>query len=216
MIKLRPPTHKIDGAAVFIAPSDPAWDMATINAEIAALWDAALVEVQDAAVKAEVAKRGAPTPEEVEQITATVRAGVHLTDEQRAEASARHPFVRYLGGRTRFQPDAPDWRPDGSPCTVRGYLTGPATEFSLCRVKSEPYRAAEEIPVTSARLREFCQLGLRGIRSEGYTWRADDHQTRAPDDVLEVLHAANVALIREIGTAVLLLARGLNVDESFR
>ena len=215
MIKIKPPTHKIDGAAVFIAPSDPAWDMPTIDAEIGTMWEAALVKLQDDAIKAEIAKRGAVSPEEVEQITATARM-LQLSDEQRIEAYSRHPFVRYQGGCTRFQPDAQDWRPDGSPCTVRDYLRGPPTEFSLCRPKAEPYRAAEEISVTSARLMEFAYLGLRGIRSEGYTWRAEDRQTRAPEEVIEALHAASVVLIREIGRAVLLLSKGLNVDEAFR
>lgn len=48
MIKLKPPTHTIDGLAVFVSSTDPAWDLPRIEAERDAQVARALAEKQDA------------------------------------------------------------------------------------------------------------------------------------------------------------------------
>lgn len=210
MLKLKPPTHRIDGAAVFIYRGDPAWDVARIIAECDALEARALCEAQAAAVEA-------LGPDATAEDAEAARAGVDLSDAERRIARERHPFERYQQGRTRFQLDAPDHAPDGSPCTVRGYLTGPATEFSLCRLKRVAYQAVDELSHSlSAKLTECARLGLRGIRSADYEWQAEPAQAKVPDDVLEALHVCDPVLTFAIGMAVLHLSRGLNTDELFR
>ena len=46
MIKLKPPTHTIDGLAVYISATDPAWDFERLTAEREALNARALAEKQ--------------------------------------------------------------------------------------------------------------------------------------------------------------------------
>jgi hypothetical protein len=212
MLKIKPPTHKIDAGGTFISLSDPAWDQDKYAADMAAYEAAALTEVQDAAVaKFRAENQGRELSDDE---IAAVRAACVLSDEERHKARGRHVVFRYLRGKTRMQPNAPDWGPDGKPCTARDYLKGPATEFSIRRLAYRDYQAADEIVGSNARLMEFCRLGLKGIKSADFNWTAKGDET-VPDDVMQVLHDANVALPLEIGAAVVVLCRPIDVEESF-
>ncbi len=193
MLKLKPPTHTIDGLAVFISSTDPAWDLPRIEAE-----RAAFVRVAEDAAQAEV----------------TDGRRVHpLTKAESEAAAARAPVERYYAGLTRFQLDAPDWAADGSPTTARAFLKPgekPA-EFGLRRLGHRAYQEVVETEHPRARLVEACRLGLRSIKADGYSWRAKDDEP-AGDEQLEALHGASPALVTEIGGAVLALSRPLDPE----
>ena len=194
MIKLKPPTHAIDGLAVFIASTDPVWDLDRTVAEAHAQVNRALVHKQKT-----VAGPDAITAE--------------LTAAERVAAIARAPVERYYAGKTRFQLDAPDWAADGSPTTARNYLKAgekPA-EFGLRRLSFRAYQEIAELENPRARLVEACRLGLRSITADGYRWRATGDGP-AGDEQIEALHEANPALVTEIGGAVLLLSRPLDPE----
>ena len=194
MIKLKPPTHAIDGLAVFIASTDPVWDLDRTVAEAHAQVNRALVDKQKT-----VAGPDAITAE--------------LTAAERVAAIARAPVERYFAGKTRFQLDAPDWAADGSPTTARNYLKAgekPA-EFGLRRLSFRAYQEIAELENPRARLVEACRLGLRSITADGYRWRATGDGP-AGDEQIEALHEANPALVTEIGGAVLLLSRPLDPE----
>lgn len=186
MIKIKPPTHKIDGVAVFISQQDSAWDIDRVTAER---------EAQIAA-------------------TAKAKSPHKLTAEERAAAVARSPVERYYAGRTRYQPDAADRTADGKACTVRDFMKlgeRPA-EFGLRRLGYRAFQQMTAIAHGRARLIEAARLGLRSITADGYTWQASDEET-AGDDQLEALHAARPSLLEEIGAAVINLSRPLD-DEA--
>lgn len=194
MIKLKPPTHAIDGLAVFVASTDPVWDLDRTVAEAHAQVNRALVDKQKT-----VAGPDAITAE--------------LTAAERVAAIARAPVERYYAGKTRFQLDAPDWAADGSPTTARNYLKAgekPA-EFGLRRLSFRAYQEIAELENPRARLVEACRLGLRSITADGYRWRATGDGP-AGDEQIEALHEANPALVTEIGGAVLLLSRPLDPE----
>lgn len=194
MIKLKPPTHSIDGLAVFISATDPAWDIDRLKAERDAHVAVALAEKRDAAPEAD-------------------RDAVELTVAEMQAAIARAPVERYYAGKTRFQLDAPDWAADGSPTTARNYLKAgekPA-EFGLRRLSFRAYQEIAELENPRARLVEACRLGLRSITADGYRWRATGDGP-AGDEQIEALHEANPALVTEIGGAVLLLSRPLDPE----
>ena len=194
MIKLKPPTHAIDGLAVFVASTDPVWDLDRTVAEAHAQVNRALVDKQKT-----VAGPDAITAE--------------LTAAERVAAIARAPVERYYAGKTRFQLDAPDWAADGSPTTARNYLKAgekPA-EFGLRRLSFRAYQEIAELENPRARLVEACRLGLRSITADGYRWRATGDGP-AGDEQIEALHEANPALVTEIGGAVLLLSRPLDSE----
>lgn len=194
MIKLKPPTHAIDGLAVFVASTDPVWDLDRTVAEAHAQVNRALVDKQKT-----VAGPDAITAE--------------LTGAERVAAIARAPVERYYAGKTRFQLDAPDWAADGSPTTARNYLKAgekPA-EFGLRRLSFRAYQEIAELENPRARLVEACRLGLRSITADGYRWRATGDGP-AGDEQIEALHEANPALVTEIGGAVLLLSRPLDPE----
>ena len=204
MIKLKPPTHSISALATYIARGDPAWNTAQIEADLAAYEAAALAAVQDKAVETYLAAN--PDREASEAERAEVRAGCVLTEDERSKACAGHPWLRYHAGKTRYQPNAPDWGPDGKPATVRDYLSGVPAEFVLRRCDFRTFQEVAEIPNSRARLIEACRVGLRAIRAEGYQWTAKGDE-RATDEQLEVLHSADPNLVIEIGAAVLTLCR---------
>ncbi len=194
MIKLKPPTHAIDGLAVFIASTDPVWDLDRTVAEAHAQVNRALVDKQKT-----VAGPDAITAE--------------LTAAERVAAIARAPVERYYAGKTRFPLDAPDWAADGSPTTARNDLKAgekPA-EFGLRRLSFRAYQEIAELENPRARLVEACRLGLRSITADGYRWRATGDGP-AGDEQIEALHEANPALVTEIGGAVLLLSRPLDPE----
>ena len=209
MIRLKPPTHRIDAPATYIALGDPAWNTAKIEADLAAYEAAALAAVQDKAVEVYVAAN--PDREVTEAELAEVRAGCVLTEDEREKACAAHPRARYYAGKTRFQPNAPDWGPDGKPASVRDYLSGTPAEFVLRRCDFRTFQEVTEITNWRARLVEACRVGLRAIRAEGYSWAAKGDE-RATDEQLEVLHAADPALVVELGVAVLTLCRPLDPE----
>jgi len=188
MLKIKPPTHNIDGLAVYVSSTDPAWDFERLATERDAQVARALAEKQT-----------------------VMDLPLDLTHAEMAAAIARAPVERYYAGKTRVQLDAPDWAADGSPTTARAYLKPgekPA-EFGLRRLG---YRAYQEICETEnprARLIEAARLGLRSIKADGYSWRATGDEP-AGDEQIEALHGASPALVTEIGGAVLLLSRPLD------
>lgn len=192
MLKIKPPTHAIDGLAVFISATDPAWDFERLAAERDAQVARALAERRDAAPEVE-------------------RDAVELTPTERTAAVARAPVERYYAGATRYQPGAPDWAADGSPSTARAFLRAgekPA-EFGLRRLGFRAFQEIVETENPRARLIEACRLGLRSIKADGYTWKATGDEP-AGDEQLEALHGASPALVTEIGGAVMLLSRPLD------
>ena len=184
MIKLKPPTHAIDGLAVFISSHDPAWDFERIAAERQARIEHAKADGQDG-----------------------------LTAAETAAAVALSPVERYYAGKTRYQPDAPDWSADGKPTTARAYLRDgerPA-EFGLRRLGFRAFQEMTALDEPRARLVEACRLGLRSITADGHRWRATGDGP-APDEQIEVLHTARPDLVTEIGAAVIRLSRALDSE----
>jgi hypothetical protein len=215
-LKIKPPTHKADSLGVFVSVNDPAWNDAVYIADMEALVAAALREKQDAAEAAYIA--APPNRAALDGVSiAAVRAAVELTPAEHHKAKGLHPVVRYVTGKTRFQIGADDWTPDRKPCTVRErYLTeGAACEFTLRRLRHDVYQAADEITSTGARLTAFARASLRAVKSPDYNWTAGADETRAPEEVLQVLHDADPALLLEIGTAVIAMCRPLDVEETF-
>jgi hypothetical protein len=209
-LKLKPPTHRADVFGVFISRHDTAWDNPLINAEIEVLQAKALAEAQARAAAVYSARHPGATAEE----TQAAAARCELTDAQNAEAIRRHPAARYMMGTTRYQLNAPDWRPDGKPCTARDYLKPGAAEFTICRLKPEAYHLADAIENSGLRLTAFARAGLRAVRSSDWAWEAGDRETSV-EDVLRALHDADVTLPLEIGEAVIAMRRPLDEAETF-
>lgn len=203
MINIKPPTHRIDGAAVFISRDDPAWDLERIVAEREAWTARALQEKRDAA----------PYPADPEQ-AAAIRETIKLTAAEEMAAIARAPVERYFAGKTRYQPGAEEWGADGKPTTVREFLQDKPAEFGLRRLGFRAYQEVLEIEATRARLIEAARRGLRSVTSEGYRWAPASMSPleMAADEVLEALHEANPSLLPEIGAAVLNLCRPLDPE----
>lgn len=215
MLRIKPPTHRIDAPGTYISGRDPAWDNAKNDRDMAAFVDNALKAKQDAA---EADFRAAAHDREVsDEEVATVRAAVELTAGERKAAIERHPVVRYFSGVTRWQPSAPDWGPDGKPTTVRDYLKpgAKATEFQIRRLSLRDFQSVSEIENTRARFLEAARAGLRSIRADGYEWTARGDEW-ATDAQLEAIHEADPELVPEIGMAVLNMCRALSDAESFR
>lgn len=210
----RPPTHRADAGGIFVSMQDPAWDQDLFNADAEALLVSALSAAQDAAEAAYRTKHADATVEDIDAL----RDACRLTDAQRSDALRGHPGRRYILGLTRYQLDAPDHAPDGKPCTVRErYLTrGKACEFTIRRLKSEAYQAADEIVSTGARLTQFVRMGLRAVNSPEWKWTIEEGASCVPPDVIEHLHETDPALLLEIGRAVVLLCRPLDEAETFR
>ncbi len=203
MIKLKPPTHRIDGAAVLISMSDSAWDFDKIRSEREAWVHSALEAKRDAA----------KYPDDPEQ-AAAMREAIELTHDEERAANALAPFARYHAGVSRFQLGAPDWAASGKPCTVRDYLRDgqrPA-EFGLRRLSARDFAALVDVQPFRVRLVEAARLGLRSIAADGYTWTAKGDEV-ASDEQLEALHAADPSLLAEVGVAVLKLSSPLADDE---
>ena len=206
MIKIKPPTWKVDAGGILISSGD-CWDTARIELELKQLEEAALVETQD---KAEATYTQANSKASDEDV-ASVRASCMLSDEERGKALLRHPVQRYLTGQTRSQPDCADWDQNGKPSTARAYLTGVPTEFSIRRLAYQDYHRCMEVSSTLQRFVHFIRLGLRGIRSPagGLNWEAKKDE-ECSEDLLQSLHEANPMLVRELGTAIILYNRPLD------
>ncbi len=209
MLKLRPATHRIDAGGIFIAAGDDSWDNVKLDAEHEARKAKALAEKQDAAVE------GKTLSAEEES---AIRELVTLTAEEEQAALADSPLARYYSGKTRYQPDAADWDANGEPVKMRDYLSGQPTEFVIRRLGFQEFRDASSIGSPAQILLELTALGLREIRSPagGLQWKAAKGVDRVPDDVLQSLHEADLALISEIGTAVARYNRPLDADEGKR
>lgn len=186
MIKIKPPTHTVDGLAVYVSLRDPAWDLP-------------LLEVEREAQIARALKDG--------------HIAADLPPADRARAIALAPVERYYAGKTRFQLDAADWGAHGAPITARDFLKPGETPalFGLRRLGFRAYQALTEIADSRARLVEACRLGLRSITADGYKWNATG-DAPAGDEQLEALHAADPALVPEIGAAVFVLSRPLDAE----
>lgn len=212
-LRIKPPTHRADALGIFVSPHDDAWDDDVYRADNEALFAAALKAKQNTAEQWYRAKNPQATDEQI----ADVRGLCALSVEEMHAARSKHPVNRYIRGVTRFQLNAPDHAPDGTPCTVRErYLKPGATEFTIRRLKPEAYHTADAIENTGLRLTAFARAGLRAVTSADYNWAAEDTDTRAPDEVINVLHATDPSLLLEIGQAVISLCRPLDEAETFR
>lgn len=206
MLKIKAPTHKFDPGGVFVSYTDPAWDRERIERECAVMELAALAEMRAAAVE----KYKAAHPEATEAEIAEVSDSVAMTLEERAEAIKDHPVLRYQAGATRFQLDAPDTDHEGKPVTVRDYLNGKPTEFSIRKLSYQEYHRCLE---ANSHLLEFMRRGLREIRSEGYDWAQPKGEDRVPEEIVQALHEVNPVLFIEIGAAVFALNQPLTESE---
>ena len=200
MIKIKPVTHRIDAPAIFVSGVDPAWDLERIQSERAA-WIALALEEKRHAYQ---------YPTDPEQ-AALVRESMTLTKEEAAAAVARSPVERYFAGKTRCQLAAADWSADGKPSCARDFLKAKPAEFGLRRLDYRSYNEIAETLQTRARLIEACRYGLRSITADGYSWAAKGDELIG-EDRLNDLHAANPALLPEIGAAVLALSRPLDPE----
>ncbi len=213
MIKIKPPTHKIDGVAVFISQHDSAWDLERVTAE------------REARLRREALRR-LPISADCDHVNGALDAVpaawcdcfkaelAKLLPAERAAAIAGSPVERYYAGKTRYQPGAPDWTADGKPGCARDFLKPgerPA-EFGLRRLGYRAYQTVLAIENNRARLIEAARLGLCSMTADGYTWQAIG-DALAGDEQLEALHEANPSLLPEIGAAVLNLSRPLD-DEA--
>ncbi len=208
MLKLRPPTHKIDAGGIFIAAGD-CWDNPKLDAEHEVRKAKALGEKQDKALEGKEL-----SPEEERAL----RDSIVLTEAEEQALLADSPLARYYAGKTRYQPDAADWDASGKPVTVRDYLSGTPTEFLIRRLSFQDFRDASSITGAAKTLLELTTLGLREIRSPagGLCWKAEKGVDRVPDDILQSLHEADIGLISEIGNAVARYNRPLDVEEGGR
>lgn len=191
MLKLYPPTHKIDAPGVFIFLYDDAWDQDRINAEMAA----------------EIEKRTVPDPEALAEIADKVRAA--------------HPFARYYHGHTRFQLDAPAWDLDGKPCKASDYLKADTrpVRFVMRRLAWQEFERAiigADIREIAAR---FIRSALVEIQdpSGAFDWRGEDGKP-VPESVLQALwnssaRAADRSLFLALGTAARLYSAPLTDNE---
>ncbi len=193
MLKI-PPTHTIDGNAVYIYSLDPAWDFDKIGEERAA--------------RTPSAQRGPPT--------GTTEDGRPFWDTSTEEHA---PVARYFAGKTRYQLDAPARLADGTPCTVRHFLKGKPAEFGLRRLSLRDFTEVADIESTRARLVEACRRGLRAFNSEGFTWYngqgigSDGKEGPVScEQAREMLHATDPGLVIEIGAAVMNLCRPLDPE----
>lgn len=217
MLKIKPPTHKIDAGGVFISSLD-CWDTPRIEAELAHLEAAALNEVQDKAVETFLAANANASDADVD----AVRKACMLSDKEKAAAFAPHPVVRYRRGKTRFQPDAPDWDPSGKPTTARSYLTNEPTaptEFVVRRLPFADVHRIAEISNTADRFTAWLKRGLAAVRSPSadYSWEAKSNDERTPDEVLQGIHEGGGLLLwTELAAAVHMYNEPLSDDESFR
>ena len=150
---------------------------------------------------------------DIERITADREKRLARADKgaDPSDAVAACPVVQYHAGKTRGQIDAPAWDADGKPCSAGSFLregVKPST-FGLRRLGYRAFGEVLGIVEPRARLVAAARLGLRSIDADGYTWAAAG-DALATDEQLEALHAANPALLTEIGGAVLALSRPLD------
>lgn len=212
-LKIKPPTHKVDAGGVYISPTDSAWDTERIDREVPALELAALDKMRESALsKAKAANPGRElSDEEIED----VKASCVLSDAESIAARMLHPYLRYLGGQTRYQLDAPDWDPEGKPVCARDYLKGKADiEFVLRRFGYRTYLECQD-ETGHERTLAFVRHGLKALRSADYNWSAKGEDT-TPEEVFEALHQTSLTLTGEIAVAVQRFNAPLSEAESRR
>lgn len=212
-LKIKPPTHKVDAGGVFISPIDSAWDQERIDRELAAFELSALDKLREEAMaKAQAAVSGRDlTEEEIDD----VKASCVLSDAESTEARLRHPWMRYLSGKTRYQLDAQDWDHEGKPVTVRHYLKGkPDIEFVIRRMGYRTYLQCQD-ETGHERMLAFVRHGLKAVRSTEYNWAAKGDET-TPEEVFEALHQTSLFLTGEIAVAVQRLNAPLSEAEKSR
>ena len=197
-IKIKPPTHKVDAGGVFISPNDSAWDNEWLERELAALELAALEKLRNESLDKAAAASGRELSEEE---IVDVKSSCVLSEVESQAAKRLHPVLRYLGGITRYQLDAPDWDFEGKPATARDYLKGkPDAEFVLRRMSYRTYLECQDA-TGHERMLAFVRHGLKAIRSADYSWSAKGDET-TPDEVFEALHQTSLSLTGEIAVAV--------------
>lgn len=194
MLKIRPPTHRVDAQGTFISRED-CWDHEAIDKE-AQTHVAKALEEKKAAIRE---KYPEASPEDLQ----VMLDGCELTDAEKKAALQHSPWLRYYYGKTRFQIDAPEIDGWGKSMVVRSYLKegGTPTLFMIRRLPYQLYRDVEDLDWRK-QLLEFVALGLREIRNTGtgFNWRSEGD--RVPEAVLEALHNTSLTLINEIGAAV--------------
>lgn len=212
-LKLKPPTHAIDRGGIYVSSSD-CWDNPRIDREKEAFVSKALKELQEKALATYAEKQGGRelTEAEIEE----VRASVVMTEEEKLEAISLHPIHRYYAGKTRFQLDAPDWDHEGKPVTARDYLKGIPTEFHIRRIPWGKFRDISAISQAHKRWEEMVRTGLKAIKSEGFEWRLEKDTDRVPDEIMQVLHDADHALITWLGIGIASYNRPLDDAEGKR
>ena len=215
-LKIKPPTHSIDQVGTWIHPLDPAWDKDRLKAEEKVLLEKALSELQEKAIATYRDQHGGRelTEAEIEE----VKASVVMTEEEQREAASTHPWARYGAGKTRFQPDAPDWDHEGKPVTARDYLKDAPTEFIIRRIPWSKCREIEAISWKTLHHRwaEYVRAGLKAIKSPDFDWRIEKGSDGVPNEILQALHDSDTNLINALGIAIAAYNRPLDDDEGKR
>lgn len=186
---LRIPTHRADAPGVFIFSTDDAWDHPRIEAEADELVSMKLAAVRREAVEAAARERGVSTDDLHADVRAEVEAGVMLTEQEKADALARHPVARYLRGESRFDLAAPDVGPRGPVASVREYLKPDAqpTEFVLRRIGHARRLEIELERDLGRRFVRLVRAGVAAIRGASVLWEAKGPDEHLPDAWLDAL-----------------------------
>lgn len=212
-LRIKPPTHAIDRGGIYVSSSD-CWDNPRIDREKEALVLKALKELQEKALATYASKLDGR--ELTEDEVSEVKASVAMTEEEKLEAISLHPIHRYYAGKTRFQLDAADWDHEGRPVTARDYLTGHPTEFHVRRIPWAKFRDISAINQVHKRWEEMVRVGLKAIVSMDYNWRIERDTDRVPDEIMQVLHDADHALITWLGIGIASYNRPLDDAEGKR
>lgn len=196
---LRPPTHRVDAPAVFIFPSDGAWDHERIDAEVAELVAAKLAEVKAAAVETAAREAGVEVDALPPEQREAVEASCVLTVDEEREARLRHPVGRYHAGETRYDLSASDHGPRGPVASVLDYLK-PDAEPHRFHLRRLTFRQRAELE--AARFAEATRGGgdpigrwLKAVRhgvtkiEEGsrVLWELPRPDAALPEEWIEVL-----------------------------
>lgn len=184
MALVRPPQHRVDAEPVYIDVTDDAWDREGLNAEF-------------------------------EEIDRENKRREEASNDGVYEAipKSEHPYLQYVGGKTRFDLEAPCfWR--GQQKKAADYLSGDATRFVLRRLDWRDYyrvRSAFSRDVTEAFILA-CRLGLRRIDGDS-KFRVDPDLPERSDDEMRRLFELNPEIPISIGRAVWLSSQPLTDAE---
>lgn len=187
---LRIPTHRADAPGVFIFANDDAWDLPRIKAEGDELVAMKLAAVKREAVEAAARERGVSPDDLPADVRAEVEALVVLTEDEKADALARHPVARWIRGESRFDLLAPDQGPRGPVASVRDYFKPDArpTEFVLRRIGHARRLEIELERDLGRRFVRFVRAGVAAIRCGAeVSWAAKNADDHLPDEWLDAL-----------------------------